>query len=204
MPNGKLTDNERKDLVDKIIANGCSCFEEGEREILNGFSDSKLQSILNREQELVANAKKEAEKAGKTEPEPKVEPVTNTTPEPKKLTEDEWMANAPDSVRRVVNSAVAWETQQKEKYAAVIVANEKFKGYTKEVLMAKDLPELELLANAAAPEQKEQQPQPHYMGAATAFNAQPDKDELDQDDVLPMPVMNEAELASEALRKAVS
>lgn len=56
----KLTENERKAVVDGLITNEACCWEESDREVLNTLSDVTL-AKLHRQQELLVNAEGEDE-----------------------------------------------------------------------------------------------------------------------------------------------
>lgn len=56
----KLTENERKAVVDSLIANGKCCWEESDRETLNSLEDNTLAKLA-KQAEIAANAKSGAE-----------------------------------------------------------------------------------------------------------------------------------------------
>jgi len=56
-----LTAEKRKEAIDTLITNGCGCWKEEDRTILNSFADTKLESLITantkaEQFELVANA----------------------------------------------------------------------------------------------------------------------------------------------------
>lgn len=60
-----LSANERKALIDNVIANGCGCWQEEDRKTLNEFKDDRLQKLSaaatkGAEHEAVVNAVREA------------------------------------------------------------------------------------------------------------------------------------------------
>ena len=215
---------KKKTIVDNLVTN-CPCWEEGDREVLNGFADDKLEALD--KNVTVVNAGREAVKLAKTavksfkdgereftfnsktgswdgvgEVKPKaVEVVVNTDPTktepPKQLTEDEWMAAAPANIRSVVTNAMAVETKQKSDCIATVVANENF-DYTQEQLETKELGELQILAKAAAPKQSSKPLYPAaFAGAAGAPITNVEEDHSDEDlDMVP-PTINYEEEAKQ-------
>lgn len=145
-----MTDAERKKVVDGLIANEC-CWEEEDRETLNALSDGQLNRVQeqNKKQEqqlITVNSKNEeyatALKKGVTDPggnthtwnektskwdmKPKEKekgPVINKIDKP--LTEEEYLAQAPESIREDLAYARNAKREQKEALVKKIVANVK-------------------------------------------------------------------------------
>jgi len=144
----KMTDEQRKAIVDELIANAC-CYEEADREVLNELSDNNLQRIKgqlekDRQREAVVNAAKKGftdpggnthawdEKTQKWETKEKEEVVTNEVEDPgkdkipeKPKTADEWLKEAPAEVQSAVRNAVSVEKAEKQKLAERLTANVK-------------------------------------------------------------------------------
>jgi hypothetical protein len=183
-------DMAKDKLIASLIAN-CDCWNEQDRETLEGFSEEKLTTLNEHVQsvvaknELIANIQKGIDtdevkiavndkgefsyELKEKAPQPPKEPdtVTNSTEPkdpPKPMTDEEWMKSAPPGVKRVVANAIAIETQQKKALVDKIIANER-NVFTEEDLMSKDVPELSGIA-ALLPEDK-QDPVVNYFGAAT-------------------------------------
>lgn len=192
----------KKELVDQVIAN-CECWNEEDREVLDGLTDEKLVAINKHIADhqaavAVANvARKGFEDHGieftfneeglkfvgvekPKAPEPKKEePAVNETPKP--LTPDEWMAAAPPEVQRVVRNALENERLQKEALITVITAN-KANTFKAEQLQAMPIESLQGIAALA----KTVETKASYFGAAVpAINAKEDVEEP-----LPLPVVD--------------
>jgi hypothetical protein len=144
----KLADKKRRTIVDGLIANGC-CWEEDDRDILNGFADDKLTAMADDAKktaglELVANAASKGfkdqqgnshtfdEKTGKwatkvKETEPAAneggdkKPVTNEPPaKPKTIAE--FLAESPPEVQEIVKNAMAVESRERAELIGALVA----------------------------------------------------------------------------------
>lgn len=177
----KLTPEQRKAAVDKIVANH-GAFEDADRDFLNDMADDKLSK-------LVANCDMPAKGAAKAPAAPveeeeeeeeeeavvpgKKPPVANKGTE---LTAAEWYAQAPAEVKEAVKGALAVNAERKQELVERIVANaaaDKRDALAKR-LSAKSLDELrdiaELVptANAAADEDDNPfvQRRANYAGAA--------------------------------------
>lgn len=146
----KLTDEGRKKIVDGLIANEC-CWEEEDRETLNALNDGQLDRVQKQnkkqEQQLVTvNSKNEeyakALKKGLTDPggnthtwneekgewvmKPKEKGEETVINEPEKpLTEEQYLAQAPESVREDLSFARNEKKKQKTALISQIVANVK-------------------------------------------------------------------------------
>lgn len=173
-----LTDDQKEALIDNLIVN---CEEadgpwtEEDREVLNAFSDDKLQ-VLDRQQKLLlanAEADDEEDEEDEDEPAPKKKgkvppqfaknkkktkmscneevedeeaPVINQ--KAKSKTTQEWLDDAPDEIRSAVSNALAFERNQKQTLIARIVKNER-NQFGKEYLKKRSLEELQGLAALA-------------------------------------------------------
>jgi hypothetical protein len=209
----KLTDAQREKIADFMIAN-CECWEETDREVLNAMSDEKL-TVLQKhvestiKAEAVANAARKGFEHGdvgftfnekdlkfegkdKPKPAPKVEePVVNKDEPKKPVTADEWMAAAPPEIQSVVRNAMGVEKQQKADLAKVILAN-RANTFKEEQLAAKSVDELQSIAALARTEEAK----PSYFGSSVPTGNQ-QKPTVDEDDFLPLPTINYAELAKQ-------
>ncbi|KKN70642.1 hypothetical protein LCGC14_0429150 [marine sediment metagenome] len=140
-----LSDNQKKKIVDDLIANTC-CWEEEDREMLSALSDNKLTAMKEHGEKEVAEKKRHevltnAMKKGVTDPggnnhvwseekndwvmkpkEKEKEPVANQNAPP---TEAEWLATAPESVREDLEFARAEKSKQKSALVKQLVANVK-------------------------------------------------------------------------------
>lgn len=145
---GRLTDVEKKTAVDSLIANVC-CWEEEDREALNGFSDEKLQKLVKnaekeKQYEIIANSAlkgiedvdgnkhvyNEKTKAWDTIKKPKPpekknedEPVENVKTNVQ--TEEEWLASAPPDIQEDLAFARDEKARQKEKLIEKLIVNVK-------------------------------------------------------------------------------
>ena len=147
---------DKKAHIAGLIGNG---WEEADRPVLEALPDAQLEKI------------KPAKSASPT-PTPVVVVNTETVmpgkvvdtaepPAPAKQTIDEVIGNSSPEVqaefkaqRRMASRYAAWENKEKEKAVAIITANGRVK-FKKEFLMAKDLEELQALAQLAGPTEEE-------------------------------------------------
>lgn len=183
-PSSKESDMDKKKFVDAMIANTESGWDESDREYLMGKDESALKRLagvkpVDPEAEAVANAaKKGASEAA---------PTNNAAPAaPKKMTMDEYIANAPDGIREVLSQGVTSLAAQK---AAAIekITKSPANVFSKEFLATKQLDELQGLAAMAvatlpAPESQngvQMFIQPNYAGQSIPVdNAQHGETEL--------------------------
>lgn len=177
---------KKEDLIASLIAN-CDCWSEDDKEILNGMSEEKLQTLnehVTRSNEavevanaarkgfedktikVVVNSKGEFDVKKKEEKPPEVKPTVNKAPAspPAPQTEDEWFASAPESVRRTVANAVQMEQKAKADAIEVITKNET-NPFSKDQLEAMDVDTLQGMAKLAKPEAKPTIA--NYLGAST-------------------------------------
>lgn len=149
----KLTANERTKLVDELVSNGCGCWKDSDKEVLNKFSDERLQELVDNsekshENELLANAvkkhlgenitvnampaalaKAQAAKAGKKSVEPPAEEEEEVEEEEEEVmnskpkTAQEWLAVAPPEIRSAVTNAMRIEGEEKQKLVTRLTAN---------------------------------------------------------------------------------
>jgi hypothetical protein len=109
----------------------------------------------------------------------------------RKLTDQEWMEQAPLPVRRVVANAQAIEAQEKGAIINRLVANISDEAVRKaqiERLQLRDINDLRADL-ALLPAQDGAVPAMNYLGMAPAFN-QSRADDVDPNDILEMPTTN--------------
>lgn len=143
---------DRKEVIDGLIANEKNKFDEKDRKWLEGHTDEQLAKLV-----PCANQKpeKKPEEEPTKPPEPKpTDPPEPTPPEPKPegneqpVTVEEYVSKAPAEVASFLTRAVAAENEKKEVLVRELVANKRCK-FTEEQLKAKDVAELEQLAELA-------------------------------------------------------
>lgn len=177
----KLSDDQRKTLVDNLISN-CGCQKtkspwiEEDRVMLNALSDDKLVSLERQaKQKVIANAETPAAAA-----------LTANTGS---LTAEQWLAAAPEEIRSVVANAMRHEQAQKQACVDVITGNSR-NLFSKEQLMAMPLTSLVPLAALAGGSTTTAEA-PNYLGAAGAPPTANAGREFDvNNDILPLPTMN--------------
>lgn len=175
-----MNQDQRKAVIDGLITN-CECWQEGDREALNKFSDDQLDRLKKQTEKaaevqatLNARQKEEADKAAaqkKADDEKKAaELAANSQKDPKPKTEEEWLKDAPESVRNTLSYARQIEEEQRQKIIGTIVANvaEDKRDAKREYLATKSLTELRELEDLMpAPAQPETRSRiPNYAGAA--------------------------------------
>lgn len=205
-----LTKEARKKIVEDLIANSC-CWDEADREVLNGLDDGKLgqlkaQSEKDQQRETVLNAATKGftdpggnahtynEEKGEWETKPKKDDPVINKKEDKPLTpeeqEKEWMGKAPARVKASLahsESIINRERAILIEQLTVNVKDDEGKQRLQRHLESKPLEELHELM-ALAPEAEEPRPV-SYAGAAGAVGNRQASD-FDESDVLPLPVMN--------------
>lgn len=207
-----FNENQKKEIVDNLIANTC-CWEEGDREVLNKFSDEKLVLMRDhdkkeKQRELVANAAEKGFKDSdgnshvfdaakgewdtkKKEPDP--DSVVNKESEKKPQTTDDWMKSAPKEIQSAVRNAMSIENREKAQIIDRLTANLNDESKETVVNRLKDRPleELRDLALLNSEPAEQVAPVASYLGATSPIdNAQ---SKLDQSDILVLPVMNQGE-----------
>ena len=194
---------DRDKIIAELIGNASTHWTEEDKSILEGFSDDKLQAVANeakpkeapkptpKADDAVANAAKQGAS----------ELVANEAA-PKELTEEEWLKNAPASIRSAVVNAMDVEAEAKADAIKVITANEA-NGFTQEQLIAKPLSELKLLANLAkskadeAPTGSAERVR-RYLGAGGGRAPIVNEDKIDKDDNDFPPITNWAKELQDA------
>lgn len=217
-----LSKKQRDRIIDSLIANSEGPWEEEDREGLETLSDEKLERLYEYEQ-LAANADPADDddvddydvddggegavandkgcscascsgKKGVTANRRQQQVVKQRREEPREMSEEEYLANAPPRIRSAINNALRFEQERKEALIKTITANKRSR-FTKEGLRQKDIPELEALAELAANQDDHdynQQPTqlvvPHFSGVpGIALNLGEDFAREDQE-MAPMPM----------------
>lgn len=197
----KLSDKVRKEIVDELVSNSC-CWDEDNRGELESMTDNQLtrtkdmadKQIENEEMLTAAEAgfsnstmgvafnseKKEWEY---TENKREETEVDNQGQKPKQMTEDEWMAQAPDSVRNTFNHAR--ESEQRERKALIdqITANVDKNAKPEKVTFLANKSVEELRQIASFMPQQEQHQRVDYYGAQP--HAEAPIENVDPEDMLP-------------------
>lgn len=138
---------EKAELIKSLIACPHNALTADHEEWLKGLDDCQLKAMAYVEPEKAKDdkgpdePKKPEPKTDDKEPDPK-----SNADEPKKpATVDEYIANAPAEVQSVLNRAVARDRAVKADLIKGLMANKRNK-FTEEQLKAKDIAELETLA----------------------------------------------------------
>lgn len=184
----------RKDIVSRLIANKASGWTEEDREFLEKLEESRFKKIVANAEEAEGDEDEEEGEVEEQQESPPKKTKAKATPAPAAVanqeSDEEYLAKAPPSIRAVFNHGLQMLNKQKADAIKVIVANKRNK-FTKEQLEAKELPELEALAELARDTQPAQEgfaPAPNYFGAVGA----PVSNASNEDDDAPLttPVMN--------------
>lgn len=196
---------EKKALVDSLIANDATSWEETDRNTLMCMDEAVLNKMA-----LPKKGKKKTPPAEDTEGDDmgdvpannSAASATNVCVKPKTgkqatttnaaptapLTAQQYIDNAPPEIRAMLTNGLTVYADQKKKLIDVIVANAANK-FTPEFLQGKEVAELEgiaALANNAAPRHT---PQMFYGGMATAHQAPITNAEVTEGP-LPLPTMD--------------
>ena len=166
-PNGNATNNRekenqsmktKKELIDNLVANTEAPFEEIDRKTLEGFTDCKLNKLVEKfkEPEKLAPAANAAPPASVVADPPK--PEVNSTP--KVVTVDEYLKTAPPEIAGVLNRALETENAIKADLIKALVTKQK--AFTENDLKAMELPMLRKIAETA----KVDEPIANFAGAA--------------------------------------
>jgi len=204
-PNTGDTGMDRTKTIDYIIKNDC-CLKEEDRETLNQLSDQALQRMEEslkkaKQTEAVANAAKkgytdpggndhvwnEEKQVWESKMKKEEKPVENKdegekTKKPEPLTEDQWMAQAPEKVRNALARAEAIEKKHRDQAIEVIKKVEGNK-LTDNQLAEMPTETLESLAATMAAQSKEEKKEGttyNWEGAAGG------SDTVNQSELVPM------------------
>lgn len=190
----------KKELVDKIIANRVGQFGEDDRPALMAMEEKVLAKMLPIENAADAAAKKkkeeeEAAAAAEAEKKKKEKEANNSAVitgnadkgNQVKQTADEFINNAPPEVAEILRNGQDALKSEKTKLIAVITANEQ-NPYSKEQLNVMSLPDLRNIAILARPKPKPGQEvfEANYAGQGDTFVENEDT----TDSPLAVPVVN--------------
>jgi len=173
----KGTTMDKEKVVNALISNENTPWSDDDREELMAMNDKALEQL-----ELTIKAPEAVAPVANEEPSPAVtEPVVNiATPVPKTM--EQYISDAPEGIREVLNSSVASLQREKAKLIAIITGNSR-NTFTEEYLKACQVVELQSLARLAAPPVTENNNQPDYLG-------QEDAVVTNTEEPLGLPVMN--------------
>ncbi len=213
-----LSEKKKKELVDSLIGNEC-CWEENDRETLEGLTDNTLAGLVKQADEaktteLVANAarkgfedaegnthKFDAEKAeweSKMKEKEPTEPIKNEKDPPKKdpekkpQTAQEWIDAAPAEIQSAVQNAMDIENREKVSLVTTLTANleDDAKEAFGKSLLQKPLTELRELMQLL-PKQEQQEPSTTLNFAGASIPASGKKQEpKSRGEGIPAPVIN--------------
>lgn len=143
--------DKKKELIDGLVANEKAKFDETDRKWLDGLTEEQLTKLVpcvNEDPPPVKPPEKPPEPKPDDKPKdaPKADPKPEGNKEP--VTVDHYVANAPPEIAAFLTHAVAEQQQKKDALVKEIVANKRCK-FTQEQLEAKDVAELESLAELA-------------------------------------------------------
>ncbi|MCK9569342.1 hypothetical protein M0R72_10430 [Candidatus Pacearchaeota archaeon] len=192
-PSMALNANDKKRIVDDLIGNCGDCgWTEKDRETLNAMKDETLMTMEEcRKKTMAANQRLKAAEEEAVAAKAQVQQLA--TNQVHKLTDQEWMEQAPLPVRRVVANAQAIEAQEKNAIINRLVANindENVRKAQMDRLQTRDLSDLQADLALMPVSQVALNPMPtaNYLGMAPAFN-QSRTDAVDPNDILELPSM---------------
>ncbi len=185
-----LKPEEKKQIVDNLIGNCGDCgWTEKDRETLNAMKDENLVTMEECRKKMAANAQKLAEAETKNQ-----QLAANQA---RRLTDQEWMDQAPPPVKRLLANAQAIEAQEKTQLITRLVSNIDDDGVRKaqaDRLAARSVEDLRADV-ALLPQASPIIPTANYLGMAPAFGQPVANDGVDKDDILPLPTINWAKQA---------
>lgn len=177
----KGTDMKKEEIVQKLIDNDQTKFTKDDKESLMGLNQEALEQMAAgiKKEPLVPDKPEDVQNAAE-------EGVKDVMPsEPKKLSMNEYIEQAPPELRGMLRHGVATYNEKQATLIAEIVANEN-NDFTEEYLKTKDVKELEAIAKLARNSRKADDDGDHrfvdFSGQAPVSNA---------DDVEPLPVRAE-------------
>lgn len=141
---------DKKKIIDALIANAGTQWNEEDRAVLEAMDDATLNKLVPVEIE-----NNEDDEDGSDTAEEQVSGVTNETPAPKTpVNLKEFLSQAPPEIRNVLTNSLKTYDATKTRLINTIMANSRNK-FTEKQLKAKDVDELTMLAELAAPEEDE-------------------------------------------------
>jgi len=185
----KKTNEERSAIVNELVAN-CDCWNDEDKDVLNSFSDQKLDNLLAHNRKVIAaNAEEEDEEDEEME-DNKKKPEKNSTSNNQQaspLTDEEWFNQAPESVREVFRNAQQVQNSQKEEIIQKLVtrvSDESTRTSVTNELRKESLEKLRLL-ESIVPEPPERRVANYSGSAAPSGNQQVSN--FDESDILGLP-----------------
>ncbi len=216
----KLTDNQRKELVDSIVDN-CDCWKAEDKEVLNTMDDRALTGIDSgikakikaeeaekkaKEAESVSNAATKGwsdatgvehvwnSESSKWETKKVEEPVNNSKTTPAKMTDEEWFEAAPPAVQSVVRNAIDMEIREKSQLIEKLtdnISDESVKAQQKERLAKRSIQDLrDDLELVGNSSNKSHNPFTPNYAGASIPATNQLPIDVDEDDLLIAPVIN--------------
>lgn len=203
---------KKEALIDSLIAN-CDCWNEEDREFLEGRDDRSLEvfqtAVANGQKAADIEALNEAATKGFTDPggathtwnaetktwetktkvEPPPLPVTNTKKD-KPKTAEEWMAEAPIEIRRAVTNALELEQAERDRLTRAIIENaddDETKARLQKHTEGLSMDTLRDFAALHKASQSARPPVHNYVGAGAPAGVT--NDGFDKTDILPIPSM---------------
>jgi cation transport regulator ChaB len=158
----QVTDNAA--LITKLTANAQSGWTEKDAPLLQTFSTDQLTKLVEKA-DAASTVTANAEHATQQDTD---QPATKQPEQPKKLSLQEYVANAPDEVRDSLTDMVEQAKQRRTEVLAALKANKRCK-YTIDALQAKPTKELLLL--------EEMLRETDYSGQGFAAHQQPSDDD---------------------------
>ena len=211
---------DKTQKIEKLIANNCGCWKEEDKEVLNSFSEEKIDALIkssekNAATEAVANAalegfeledgtktifNKETQKWETSEPEEKETEVNNAGQAMNEVpqTDEQFMAALPEGIRQTIENAQRIELKEKETLVRKLIANVEGDQARKEkgdFLMTKSLTELSTLADLIPSQSpaKNESRQIDWSGSEAGETPAPVKNEFSDDAKLEIPELTFAD-----------
>lgn len=156
----KNAQDEDGDVVTEKDMEGIDNKGDEAKNNLHGASDEELVAEIGRR-------KKKNKKTTKNSSNEEPDMATNTEA-PKPLTNEEWLASAPEDIRSVVQNSLNWDADQKADLIKGIIENSK-NPYTEDELKGMRLDDVRKVAALAIEEPA--QPVANYAGAGQVANA---------------------------------
>ncbi len=165
-PQSEEIDNmAKKDLVDKVIANKATKWEEKHRDKLTKMTDEDLELMIPVEAPPVVKNEKEEEEEEEEEDDKEVKNTVIKPTEEKELTMKEWLAKIPAEARPGITNALKFERKAKQRLIASILNTEKGKeNFDEKELIAMDVNELDRLNRILTPDASDELES--YFGSA--------------------------------------
>lgn len=133
----------KKEVIDALITNSATQFEESDRVALEAMSEDMLDKVnKSAAKEVTKEAPKET--TANTVVQPIVEPTANA----KVATVEEFLASAPVEMRSVLTEGIRMQKARKDQLVTDIVANKR-NAFSDVELRAMEIPQLEKLAKLA-------------------------------------------------------